>query len=202
VLKKAGIILFFIVPLTVIAVLAFSNTDIKQNSETPVKIKIENFTLTDIYKKKHSLSDYNDSKAILVMFIATQCPVSNAYNSRMVEFYNNYYDKNIVVLGINSNKEESMNECRSHAEKNGFKFPVLKDENNVIADMFEAGVTPEAYILEPKTYKILYHGRIDDSRNESNVEIQDLENALNEILAGKKVSVAQTKAFGCTIKRI
>jgi len=202
VLKKAGIILFFIVPLTVIAVLAFSNTDIKQNSETPVKIKIENFTLTDIYKKKHSLSDYNDSKAILVMFIATQCPVSNAYNSRMVEFYNNYYDKNIVVLGINSNKEESMTECRSHAEKNGFKFPVLKDENNVVADMFEAGVTPEAYILEPKTYKILYHGRIDDSRNESNVEIQDLENALNEILAGKKVSVAQTKAFGCTIKRI
>jgi len=201
-LKKAGIILFFIVPLTVIAVLAFSNTDIKQNSETPVKIKIENFTLTDIYKKKHSLSDYNDSKAILVMFIATQCPVSNAYNSRMVEFYNNYYDKNIAVLGINSNKEESMNECKSHAEKNGFKFPVLKDKNNVVADMFEAGVTPEAYILEPKTYKILYHGRIDDSRNESNVEIQDLENALNEILAGKKVSVVQTKAFGCTIKRI
>ena len=201
-LKKIGIILFFIVPLAVIAVLAFSNTDVNRNLSAPSKIKIENFTLTDVYKKKHSLSDYNDSKAILVIFIATECPVSNAYNSRMVQLYNNYHDKNIAVLGINSNKEESMSECKSHAEKNGFKFTLLKDDKNSVADMFEASVTPEAYILEPKTYKILYHGRIDDSRNESNIEIQDLENALNEVLAGKKISVTQTKAFGCTIKRI
>jgi peroxiredoxin len=201
-LRRIGIILFFIIPLAVIVVLAFSNNNVNQNSSGPSKITIENFTLTDIYKKKHSLSDYNDSKAILIIFIATQCPVSNAYNSRMIELYNNYHDKNIAVVGINSNKQESMSECKSHAEKNGFKFPVLKDDKNVVADMFEASVTPEAYVLEPKTYKILYHGRIDDSKNESNVEIQDLENALYEILAGKKVSVAQTKAFGCTIKRI
>ncbi|OGU72822.1 MAG: hypothetical protein A2V93_06730 [Ignavibacteria bacterium RBG_16_34_14] len=200
-LRKAAIILFFLVPLVVIAVFAFSNTDINHNSESP-KIKIENFTLTDIYNEKHSLSDYNDSKAILIIFIATQCPVSNAYNLRMVELYNSYEDKNIAVLGVNSNKEESMNECKSHAESNGFKFPVLKDEKNVVADMFEASVTPEAYLLEPYTYKILYRGRIDDSRNESNVETQDLANALNEILAGKKISIVQTKAFGCTIKRI
>ncbi len=201
-LRRIGIILFFIVPLAVIAVLALSKTEVNQNTAAPSKITIENFTLTDIYKKKHSLSDYNDSKAILVMFIATECPVSNAYNSRMVELYNKYHDKNIAILGINSNREESLSECKSHAEKNGFKFHVLKDGKNVIADMFEAGVTPEAYVVEPKTYKILYHGRIDDSRNKSDVETQDLENALNEILAGKKVSVSQTKAFGCTIKRI
>jgi peroxiredoxin len=201
-LKKIGIIMFFLVPLSIIAVLSFTNADANNNSTAPSKIKIENFTLADIYDKKHSLSDYNNSEALLILFIATQCPVSNAYNSRMAELYNNFRDKNIAILGINSNKQESMSECKSHAEKNGFKFPVLKDDKNVIADMFDASVTPEAYVLEPKTYKILYHGRIDDSRNESNVEIKDLENALNEILGGKKVSLAQTKAFGCTIKRI
>jgi|SRR5690554_26535 len=200
-LKRSGIVLS-IIAVAVIAVLALTNKSETISASAPAKIKIENFTLTDIYDKKHSLSDYNDSKVILVLFIATQCPVSNAYNSRMVELYNNYKDKNVAIIGINSNKQEGVEECREHAEKNGFKFPVLKDENNVIADMFEASVTPEAYLLEPGTYKILYHGRIDDSRDKNNVESKDLENALNEVLAGKKVSVTQTKAFGCTIKRV
>lgn len=200
-LKRAGIIFLVIIPIFIIAVIAFSNQS-NGNPEAPVKIKIENFTLTDIYNKKYSLSDYNDSKVILVLFIATECPVSNAYNSRMVDLYNEYKAKDIAVLGINSNKQESLSECKEHAEKHGFKFPVLKDENNVIADMFEASVTPEAYVLEPETYRVLYHGRIDDSRNQNDVEVNDLENALNEILSGKKVSVTNTKAFGCTIKRV
>ncbi|RPI71554.1 MAG: hypothetical protein EHM47_09970 [Ignavibacteriales bacterium] len=200
-LKRIGIIVLIIIPLSIIAVLAFSDKSDK-NLSSPLKMKIENFTLTDIYNKKHSLSDYNDSKAILILFIATQCPVSNAYNSRMVELYNKYKDKNIAILGINSNKQESMSECKQHAEQNGFKFPVLKDDKNVIADMFEASVTPEAYLLEPETYKILYHGRIDDSRNEDDVEEKDLEKAINEINSGKKVSNSKTKAFGCTIKRV
>jgi peroxiredoxin len=201
-LKRIGIIFLVIIPLSVIAVLAFSNNETNQNPESPIKIAVKDFTLTDVYGKKHSLSDYNDSKAILVLFIATQCPVSNDYNSRMAELYKEYHEKDIAVLGINSNKQESVSECKEHAEKNGFGFPVLKDEKNVIADMFEASVTPEAYVLEPKTYTILYHGRIDDSRNESNVEVYDLDNALNEVLSGKKVSVSETKAFGCTRKRV
>ena len=201
-LKRIGIIFLVIVPLSIIAVLAVSNKEINHNPEAPSIIKIKDFSLKDIYNKEHSLSDYSDSKAILVLFVATQCPVSNAYNKRMAELYNDFQTKEISVLGINSNKQESLSECKSHAEKNGFKFPVLKDKNNVIADMFEASVTPEAYVLEAESFKILYHGRIDDSRNESDIEVKDLENALNEILAGKKVSVTKTTAFGCTIKRI
>jgi peroxiredoxin len=199
-LKRIGIIFLIIIPL--IAVLAFTYNNKGSNPEAPAEIKIKDFTLTDINNKKHSLSDYNDSKAILILFIATQCPVSNAYNSRMVDLYKKYNGKNIAILGINSNKQESMSECKEHAKENGFKFTVLKDDKNVIADMFDASVTPEAYILEPETFNVLYHGRIDNSRNASDVDVKDLEKALDEILAGKKVSNAETKAFGCTIKRI
>ena len=120
----------------------------------------------------------------------------------MVDLYNKYHDKNIAVLGINSNKAEDIEECKAHAEEHGFKFPVLKDEKNVIADMFEASHTPEVYVLNSKTFEVLYHGRIDDSRDESNIESKDLANALDELLAGKKISVTTTKAFGCSIKRI
>ena len=164
--------------------------------------KIENFTLKDIYGNNHSLKDYGDSKAIVIIFIATQCPISNSYNTRMVDLYNKYHSKNIAMLGINSNKTESIEECKAHAEEHGFKFPVLKDEGNVIADMFEAHHTPETYVLNPKTFEVLYHGRIDDSMDINNVESKDLANTLDEILAGKKVSVSETKAFGCSIKRI
>ena len=164
--------------------------------------KIENFTLKDIYGNNHSLKDYGDSKAIVIIFIATQCPISNSYNTRMVDLYNEYHSKNIEIFGINSNKTESIEECKTHAEKHGFKFPVLKDEGNVIADMFEAHHTPEAYVFNPKTFEVLYHGRIDDSMDINNVESKDLANTLDEILAGKKVSVSETKAFGCSIKRI
>lgn len=162
---------------------------------------VDNFSLKDYSGREHSLSDYKDSKAIVIMFIATECPVSNAYNKRMEKIYNEYKDKGVAFIGINSNKEENVKNIEEHAKENGLSFTILKDEKNIIADKFGASVTPEIYILN-SNFEILYHGRIDDSRNESNVEKQDLKNALDEILSGKKVSSPVTKAFGCTIKRI
>jgi peroxiredoxin len=164
-------------------------------------VKAENFTLPDYNGVKHALADFNKSKAVVLMFIATQCPVSNGYNTRMVSLFNDYKDKNVVFIGINSNKEESVEEVKQHAKDHGFEFTVLKDDKNIIADKFGASVTPETFVLNP-SLEILYHGRIDDSRREADVTSHDLRNALDEILAGKPVSVSTTKAFGCTIKKI
>lgn len=163
--------------------------------------KVENFKLKDYNGKEFQLTDFKNSKAIVIMFIATQCPVSNDYNSRMVDLYNDYKNKGIEFVGINSNKQESVEEIKEHANKNGFKFIILKDEKNIIADKFSASVTPEIYVLNNK-FEILYHGRIDDSRKIENVKEKDLRNALDEILSGKEVTNKKTKAFGCTIKRI
>jgi peroxiredoxin len=170
-----------------------------KSSQKPAAI--ENFTLKDYNGKNHSLSDYKDSVAMVILFIATECPVSNAYNERMENVFNEYGPKGFAFLGINSNKAEFVDRIKEHAEDNGLTFPILKDENNLIADMFEASVTPEAYVLGSE-FEILYHGRIDNSRNESEVISKDLEKALDEILSGIQVSKKETKAFGCTIKRI
>jgi peroxiredoxin len=163
--------------------------------------KIENFSLKDYNGKTVSLSDYKDAKAIVVMFIATKCPVSNAYNQRMESLYDDYTAKHVAFIGINSNKSEPAEEIRSHANDHGLKFTILKDVNNTIADKLDAGVTPEIFVLDPQ-FNVLYHGRIDDSMREANVESRDLRNALNEILTGKAVTVVSTKAFGCSIKRV
>ena len=161
----------------------------------------EDFSLKDYNGKEHALSDFSESKAIVIMFIATQCPVSNDYNERMAKIYADYKDKNFAFLGINSNKQEDAEEVKEHAAENGLDFIILKDWENKIADVFEASFTPEIYVLSSK-FELLYHGRIDDSRKESKVEKQDLRAALDEILAGKELSVNETKAFGCTIKRV
>jgi hypothetical protein len=112
-----------------------------------------------------------------------------------------YADRGVTFLAINSNKAENVEQIKKHAKKNGFTFPVLKDEKNVIADKLSASVTPEAYVLN-SDLEMLYQGRIDDSKNESGIKTKDLRKTLDEVLTGKAVSVAKTKAFGCTIKRI
>ena len=162
---------------------------------------VEDFTLQNYNGESYTLSHNKNAKAIVIMYIATRCPVSNAYNERMVDLYDDYAAKGVVFLAINSNKAEDAEECKEHAEENGFKFPVLKDPGNEIADKYEAQVTPEIFVVNSKL-ELLYHGRIDNSQKEENVETQDLRNALNEILDGEDVTVAKTKAFGGTIKRV
>ncbi len=142
------------------------------------------------------------SKAVAVVFVATKCPVSNAYNTRMTALGKEYAAKGIPLVGINSNKTEPAAEVKAHAEKHGFTFAVLKDEGNRIADAYGATKTPEVFAIDPKG-NLIYHGRIDENQDDpQNVKSPDLRNALEAILSGRPVPTAETKAFGCTIKRV
>lgn len=162
--------------------------------------KYEDFKLFDYNKVEHNLSDFTKKKGIVLIFVATRCPVSNAYNSRMESLYQKY-KKDFEFVGINSNKAEDIEEIKEHAKENNLNFVILKDVNNLIADKFEASFTPEVYVLN-NDFEQLYHGRIDDSRREKDVKEKDLDRTLTEIKEGKKVSINNTKAFGCTIKRV
>jgi peroxiredoxin len=142
------------------------------------------------------------NRAVAVIFVATKCPVSNAYNDRMAALGKDYAAKGIAVVGINSNKAELAPEVAAHAKEHGFGFPVVKDEGNKVADAYGAQKTPEVFVLSPKG-DLLYHGRIDESQDDpKGVKSPDLRNALDAILAGKAVPTPETKAFGCTIKRV
>jgi peroxiredoxin len=150
--------------------------------------------------KMESLYGDRKQKATVVMFIATRCPISNDYNERMRTIAQEYMAKGVRFVGINSNVIEPVEEVAAHAKQNGFPFPVLKDEGNKIADHFDAQFTPEIFVLDAKGV-LRYHGRIDDSQNPANITSHDLRDALDALLAGKNPPRAETKAFGCTIKR-
>ena len=162
--------------------------------------KLAPFSLKDAAGRQVDLGSFRDRKAVVLMFIATRCPVSNAYNDRMAALAREYGGRGVAFVGINSNRTEPPAEIAEHSAQHDFPFPVLKDDGNVQADRFGAQVTPETYVYD-SAWTLRYHGRIDDDRSGTAIQSQDLRAALEAVLAGREVPVKETKAFGCTIKR-
>jgi thiol-disulfide isomerase/thioredoxin len=144
--------------------------------------------------------NFADSKATAVVFVSTNCPVSNAYNERMNAVYTDYQARGVRFAFVNANVNESVAEIDEHARAKNFRFKVYKDVDNVLADKLNAQFTPEVFLFD-NTGTLVYHGRIDDTRETANVKSQDFRAALDAALAGRPVPVANTKAFGCTIRR-
>jgi peroxiredoxin len=159
------------------------------------------FSLKDVNGKDQALDQFLKDHYVVLMFIATQCPVSNDYNQRMVNLNDRYVSKGVVFVGINSNRQEGIDEIKEHSSRHKFTFPVLKDVDNIVADAYGAQVTPEVFVLDSRGV-LKYHGRIDDGRDPDDIQSEDLASALDALLAGREVPHAETKAFGCGIKRI
>ena len=134
------------------------------------------------------------------MFVSTRCPVSNAYNDRMVSLAKKYGPQGVAFVGIDANTTEPTPEVAAFAKQHGFSFPVLKDAGDIVADAYNAHVTPETYVINRQGV-LVYHGRIDNDIDPANVRTHELSAALDAVLVGKPVARAEAKAFGCSIKR-
>jgi len=161
---------------------------------------VPDFKLPDADGKEHTLASLKGQAGTVLIFVATRCPVSNAYNARMQKLAEDYRARGVNVVGINSNSTEPAAEVKSHAAEKGLTFTMLKDAGNVIADRFDAKVTPEAYLLDAAG-KLVYRGRIDNSRNGDAITSSELRDAIEATLAGKPVEKSEVNAFGCSIKR-
>jgi peroxiredoxin len=161
------------------------------------------FSLKTLDGQTFSLSEAVKShNAVVVMFIATKCPYSNAYNDRMRDMARAYEGKGILFVGINSNHSEPAEEVAAHAKQHGLVFPLMKDPENRVADLYDARHTPEVFVVD-REGKLRYHGRIDENYEDAlKVTSPDLKVALDSLLAGQPIAKAETKAFGCSIKRV
>jgi peroxiredoxin len=182
------------------AVIAGSGRSNEVPAPPAIGATIDDFTLPDVTGTDRSLKSIKGKNGTVLIFIAVQCPVSNAYNERMEKLAQEYQDKGIAVIGVNSNVAEDAAAVKAHASEKGLTFPILKDAGNKLADKLGATKTPEAYFLDANN-KLVYHGRIDNSQNPASIESNDLRQALDSTLAGKPVEKSEAKAFGCTIKR-
>ena len=201
-MKKYGLTLF-LASLVIIAFAAIAGSGRNSNdlpAPPAIGTMIDDFKLPDADGKEHSLNSLKGKNGIVLIFIATKCPVSNAYNERMEKLAQDYKARGVNVVGINSNVTEPAAEVKSHAAEKHLTFTILKDGGNKIADRLGATRTPEVYALDGNG-KLVYHGRIDNSQKLEGVSANDLRNALDEMLAGKPVTKTGGAAFGCTIKR-
>ena len=161
---------------------------------------VTDFTLTDVNGAQQSLSSIKGEKGTVLIFISSRCPVVKAYNERMEQLAKEYKAKGINFIDINSNSNEPLEEVKAHASAH-YTFPVLIDKGNKIADRLGAEHTPEVYLLDANN-RLVYHGRIDNNRDQSLVSKRELTDALDAVLAGKPVTVTETAAVGCTIKKV
>jgi hypothetical protein len=90
---------------------------------------------------------------------------------------------------------------QTYAKAQGYKWNYVVDKNNEVADAFGANRTPECFLFD-KNLKLVYHGAIDNSpQDEAAITRVHLKEAINEMVAGKEVTVKESKSVGCTIKR-
>jgi peroxiredoxin len=174
--------------------------------DNPAPHKVAAFSLKDPRDQKTvALADLKEKKAIVVVFVGTECPVSNAFLPVLAKLHEDYASKGVAFVAVNANRQDTPERVAEHAKKNEIPFPVVKDIANKVADDFGAKRTPEAFVIDAEG-KVLYQGRIDDQfgvgyQRAGKPTRRDLVEALDEVLAGKPVTVAKTTASGCVIGR-
>lgn len=184
--------------------LGINAVGLAEDAEKKVELDaiVKDFTLKDADGSSHTLYKLSEEKpATVVLFLATQCPVATDYVARIVTLVKDYDEKKVQFIGINSNKQETIAEILAYSKKHGFKFPILKDPENKIADYFGARRTPEVFLLDAERV-LRYAGAIDNSRKEPTKNY--LQDALDLVIVGKEIPKAskKTRAIGCTIKRV
>lgn len=167
--------------------------------------KLSSFTLTDPRTELPvDLSDFADRKAVVVIFLGTVCPINNLYLHRLTEYQRDYAEQGVQLIGINSNHCDLPEDIAKHAEEHALNFPVLKDLDGHVADLFGAEKTPEVFVLDAEG-TVRYQGRIDDQHGLTYRKLdpttRELADAIAAVIAGEEVKVAKTEVEGCWIAR-
>ncbi|HMH33767.1 MAG TPA: thioredoxin family protein [Puia sp.] len=162
--------------------------------------------LKDISGKEITLKTAQKDNGLLVMFSCNSCPVVIANQTRTKEICTYAASKNLGVVLLNANEgargdNESLSDMQAYAKDQAYSWFYALDKNSELADAFGASRTPECYLFD-KSGKLVYHGAIDDSPSDVNgVKRHHLRSAIDELVAGKNISVTETRSVGCSIRR-
>ncbi len=149
------------------------------------------------------LADTAGKKAIVLLFIARDCPISNSYAPEIKRIVARYTPQKVAFTLVYADPDTSLAAARQHAKEYGYTCPLLLDPAHRLARRAGATVTPEAAVFAPGG-RLLYRGRIDDlylgfGRRRDAATRHDLRDALDAVLNGWPVPTAKTQAIGCFI---
>ncbi len=171
------------------------------------------FDLPGTDGQNHTLHEFASAKVLVVIFTCNHCPTAQAYEQRIIDLQNDYRDRGVTLVAISPNDAtavrldelgytdlgDSLDDMKLRAKDLNFQFPYLYDgETQATSKEFGVLATPHVFIFDTDR-KLRYMGRIDDNDIKAPTS-HDARNAIDELLAGKTVSVPETRVFGCSTK--
>ena len=159
------------------------------------------FSGTGVDDKQHSLADYKDAKALVLVFTCNHCPVAVVYQDRLIQLQKDYKDKGVQVVAVcvNDKDGDRLPGMKRRAKEKGFNFPYLYDKTQQSARAYGATCTPHVFLLD-KDRKVAYQGAVDGNNNPEGVEHRFLRDAIDAVLVGREVEMPITRQRGCGIK--
>ena len=176
--------------------------------------KAPDFSLLGVDGKTYSLKDFDNSSVLVVIFTTTHCPTSQAYEDRIISITNDYKQKGVAVVLINSSNDNAVNlselgytdlddsyeNMKIRVKDKGYNFPYLYDGlEQKAATAYGPVATPHTFVFD-KDRILQYCGRIDGKEKPGTGNGEDLRNAIDAVLAGTPIATPVTKVFGCSIK--
>lgn len=171
-------------------------------SDLPMK----DVKMKDVSGKEVSINDAVKTNGVLVMFSCNTCPYVIKNQQRTLDIAAYAKQNNIGIILLNSNEatrssDDSYEDMKAYAKKQGYDFYYTVDTDSKIANAFGATRTPEIFLFDANG-KLQYKGAIDDNPTDAgNVKRVHAKEAINELRAGKVISVKESRSVGCSIKR-
>jgi len=172
------------------------------------------FALPGVDGRIHKLSDYASSRLLVIVFTCNHCPIASLYEARIQALADDYAPKDVAVLAIQPNDpaairvdeldsadtSDTLDEMKIRVQFKHLRYPYLYDgETQSVARALGPQATPHVFVFDQER-KLRYQGRLDDNYRPELVKSRDARNAIDALLAGKPVPVAETGVFGCSTK--
>ncbi|BBU21183.1 Conserved exported protein of uncharacterised function [Mycobacterium xenopi] len=172
----------------------------------PLGTRVPDFRLPDAQGKLHGPADVAGAAGLLVAFVCNHCPFVIHIGPTLGQRARQWMDQGLAVLAINANDiaaypQDGPEHMPAFAEQNGWSFPYLLDETQEVARTFRAACTPDLFLFD-RDRKLAYRGQFDASRPGNNRPVtgDDLDRAVQAVLAGQPVPGDQVPSVGCNIK--
>jgi peroxiredoxin len=162
------------------------------------------FDLPGVDGRNHSLDEYADASVLVLVQSCNHCPYVLAWEGRINALQREFADRGVRIVAINSNDAgthpvDSFENMVEHARESGYAFDYLHDESQEIARVLGSERTPEAFVYDADR-RLVYHGAVDDNREQADVTTHYLRDAIEAALAGETPPIADTPPVGCTVK--
>jgi peroxiredoxin len=157
--------------------------------------------LPGVDDRPHSLADWKDAQAVVLVFICNHCPMTVAHEGRLVQLQKDYAEKGVQLVAVSVSRMETdrLDKMKERAVEKGFNFPYVYDESQKIGRDYGALATPQVFVLDANR-KVAYMGAMDDGLDPAAVKKPYLREAIDAVLSGQTPSTSETRPVGCEIE--